>query len=57
MKIPYVNLNLQWKKEKKLLLKIINQTLESGNWVGGENIDKFEKKISKLCGTKYAAQF
>jgi len=55
MKIPYVNLNLQWRKEKNPLLKIINQTLESGNWVGGANIKKFEKKISKLCNTKYAA--
>ena len=55
MKIPYVNLNLQWRKEKKQLLKILDQTLETGNWVGGENINKFEKKISKLCNTKYAA--
>ena len=55
MKIPYVNLNLQWRKEKKQLLKIINQTLTNGNWVGGENIEKFEKNISKLCNTKYAA--
>ena len=55
MEIPYVNLNLPWRKEKKDLLRIIDQTLESGNWVGGESIDKFEKKISKLCGTKYAA--
>ena len=54
MRIPFVNLKLQWKKEKKQLLKIINQTLESGNWVGGENIDKFEKNISKICDTKYA---
>lgn len=54
MKIPYVNLNLQWKKEKKQLIKIINQTLENDNWVGGRNINKFEKNISKICNTKYA---
>jgi dTDP-4-amino-4,6-dideoxygalactose transaminase len=55
MKISYVNLNLQWKKEKSSLIKIINQTLESDSWVGGRNIYKFEKNISKLCKTKYAA--
>ena len=55
MKIPYVNLKLQWKKEKKDLLKIINKTLENENWVGGKSIDNFEKKIAKLCKTKYAA--
>lgn len=54
MKIPYVKLNLQWKKEKKNLIKIINKTLENDSWVGGKNIYKFEKNISKLCKTKYA---
>jgi len=55
MKIPYVNLNLQWKKEKNSLIKIINQTLESDSWVGGSNIYQFEKNIASLCKTKYAA--
>ena len=54
MIIPYVNLNLQWKKEKKNLIKIINKTLEYDGWVGGQNIEKFEKNIAKLCKTKYA---
>ena len=54
MKISYVNLNLQWKKEKKDLIYIIDKTLEKDAWVGGKNIDKFEKNISKLCNTKYA---
>ena len=54
MKIPFVNLNLQWRKEKKDLLKIIDQTLANDNWVGGKNIHKFEKNIAKLCNTKYA---
>ena len=42
MKIPFVNLNLQWRKEKNDLIKIIDQTLANDNWVGGKNIDKFE---------------
>ena len=54
MKIPFVNLNLQWRKEKNDLIKIIDQTLANDNWVGGKNIDKFEKNIAKLCNTKYA---
>ena len=55
MKIPYVNLAAQWKREKKDLLNIIGTTLKNDNWVGGKNIEKFEKQISKLCNTKYAA--
>ena len=48
MKIPYVNLNIQWKKEKRNLIKIIDKTLGSDGWVGGTNIDKFEKNIAKF---------
>ena len=54
MKINYVNLNLQWKKERKNLIKIIDETLNKDQWVGGKNIDKFERNIAKLCNTKYA---
>jgi dTDP-4-amino-4,6-dideoxygalactose transaminase len=53
-KIPYVNLSLQWKHEKSNLLKIIDKALSTGNWAGGESVKIFEKKIAKLCKTKYA---
>jgi len=53
-KIPYVNLSLQWKNERSNLLKVIDKALSTGNWVGGENVNIFEKKIAKLCKTKYA---
>ncbi len=54
MKISYVNLNLQWKKEKKFLINIINKTLETDGWVGGKNVYKFERNIANLCKTKHA---
>ena len=54
MKIPYVNLVLQWEKERKFLLPLIKKTLEKGEYVGGKQISIFEKNISKVCGTKYA---
>lgn len=53
MKIPYVNTKKQYESEKKALLKVIDNTLKSGNWVGGSEIAKFEKNISKICKTKY----
>ena len=53
MKIPYVNIKKQYKSEKNKLLKIIDKTLYSGSWVGGSEIEKFEKNISKVCKTKY----
>ena len=54
MKIPYVNLPTQWEKEKTELLPIITDTLSKGSYVLGGEIDKFEKKIAKLCRVKYA---
>ena len=53
MKIPYVNIKKQYKNEKKKLLKVIDNTLSSGDWVGGSEIEKFEQNISKICKTKY----
>ncbi len=53
MKIPYVNIIKQYKSEKKKLLKLIDKTLQSGNWVGGPEVEKFENKISNICKTKY----
>ena len=44
MKIPYVNLKKQYLSERKEILKIIDKTLSSGNWVGGDEVTKFEKK-------------
>ncbi len=53
MKIPYVDLKTQWKQEKKELLPLIDRILSSAEHVGGSEIRKFEKKISKLCNVKY----
>ncbi len=55
MIVNFVNLEAQWKYERKKLLKIIDKTLKSGDWVGGKNIKIFEDNISKICKTKYAA--
>jgi dTDP-4-amino-4,6-dideoxygalactose transaminase len=53
MKIPYVNLSYK-NKSKKELIKVFKKVLDKGQFVGGDEIDLFEKKIAKLCGTKYA---
>ena len=42
MKIKFVNLKKQWNKERKDLLKIIDRTINSGDWVGGKNIQLFD---------------
>ena len=45
MRIPYINLQKQYKLERKKLLKIIDKNLSSGLWVGNSEVDKFENNI------------
>ncbi len=53
MKIHYVNLPKQYKSERKELLSLIDQTLSTGQYVGGDQVQKFENSISKLLKVKY----
>jgi dTDP-4-amino-4,6-dideoxygalactose transaminase len=53
MKIPYVNLKKQYSMERKELLSEIDKSLSTGNWIGGDEVAIFEKKISSICNTKY----
>jgi dTDP-4-amino-4,6-dideoxygalactose transaminase len=53
MKIQYVNLANQYYLERKKLLKKIDKVLLKGNYVGGDEVDLFEKNIAKFCNTKY----
>ena len=53
-RIPYVNLKKQWLDERHELLPIIDKVFESAQFVGGDELDKFEENIAKLCGTKHA---
>ncbi len=54
MKIEYVNLKEQYKKERKQILKIIDKVLSTGNYITpNSEVSKFEKNISKICKTKH----
>ena len=53
MKIPYVDLSYRGKSLNKLT-SIFKNVLTKGQFVGGEQVDLFEKRIAKFCGTKYA---
>jgi dTDP-4-amino-4,6-dideoxygalactose transaminase len=53
-RIPYVNLQKQWLDERDELLPLIDEVFKSAQFVGGEQLDKFEENIAELCNTKYA---
>ena len=52
--IPYVNLGAQWQDDRLELLPIIDKVLSSGQYVGGDEVDKFEEQVAQLCQVKYA---
>ena len=47
-RIPYVNLQAQWKEEKDDLLPIIEKVFSSGQYVGGEELDKLEVELKEI---------
>ena len=51
--ISYVNLSKQWKEERKDLLKLLDQTLAEGHYVGGDKVVNLEKNIAKYLNVKY----
>ena len=54
MKIPYVNIANQNNKISKQLTSIFKNILDTGEYVGGKEIQKFERNIAKYCNSKYA---
>ncbi len=52
--IPYVNLVEQWENEKQELLPIIDKVLSTGQYVGGDEVSKFENNVAKICETNFA---
>lgn len=52
--IPYINLVEQWKNEREELLPVLDSVLGSGQYIGGQEVAKFEEDVAKFCGVKYA---
>ena len=52
--VKYINFPIQYKKIKIELLKAIEDVFESGNFVLGPEVEKFEDNFAKYCGTNYA---
>ena len=51
--IPYVNLSAQWRDERSDLFPIIEEVMSSGQFIGGEIVERFEQSVAKLCRTRY----
>lgn len=52
--IKFLDLGLQYKTIQKKIEKTIHNILETGIFIGGKEVQIFEREVEKFCGTKYA---
>ena len=52
--VPYVNIGAQYAEERDTLLPLIDAALKSGQYIGGEAIDKLEAELAAFIGVKHA---
>jgi len=53
MKVPFLDIGLTYKELKKEIDEAVRQVLNSGWYILGENVKKFEEEFAKYCGVKY----
>ena len=52
--MQFLNLKVKNKSIRKEIDAAIQKVLNSGNFIGGDEVEKFEKEVAKFCGVKYA---
>jgi dTDP-4-amino-4,6-dideoxygalactose transaminase len=54
MKVPYIDLSFQHKNIKTELIEAVSNIIETGQFILGDEVKRFEKSFAELCHTKYA---
>ncbi|MDD3072437.1 MAG: aminotransferase class I/II-fold pyridoxal phosphate-dependent enzyme, partial [Candidatus Pacebacteria bacterium] len=50
----FLDLNNQYKKIEKEINKAIGKIFKNGVFIGGEEVEQFEKEFAKFCNAKHA---
>jgi dTDP-4-amino-4,6-dideoxygalactose transaminase len=53
IRIPYVNLSAQWREEREELQPIVESVLESGQYIGGDEVESFETEAATAFGISH----
>ena len=53
MKVPFLDLKAQNKAIVSEVLPMITEALETAAFIGGPNVDGFEKAFAEFCGTRF----
>jgi dTDP-4-amino-4,6-dideoxygalactose transaminase len=54
LKMIFLDLNNQYKKIEKEINKAIGKVFKNGVFIGGEEVEQFEKEFAKFCNAKHA---
>lgn len=54
VQVPYVNLAIQHQALRTELLEAVAAVLDSGQFILGDAVEKFEQRFAEMCGTSYA---
>ena len=54
MKVPFVNIGLQYESFKEKIVSKLDQVLSQGEYILGKELEMFEKEFSIFCDTKFA---
>lgn len=52
--MKFFDLTLQYKSTQKEIGRAIKRVLSDGNFIGGKEIESFEREFAKFCNVKYA---
>ena len=54
MKVPFSDLRSQHDEVRLQIDEVIDQTIESSDFVGGRAVQEFEESFAAYCGTQFA---
>ena len=52
--VPFINLGLQYERYREQIIDKIDEIGRCGQYVGGKEIESFERRLAQICKTKYA---
>jgi dTDP-4-amino-4,6-dideoxygalactose transaminase len=53
MKIPFLDLKAQYRQIEHEVVPLVTEAMENGMFIGGPNVEGFEKEFAEFCNTQY----
>jgi len=53
MKVPFLDLKAQYKQIEHEVVPLVTEAMENGMFIGGPNVEGFEKEFAEFCSAKY----